>query len=168
MYPFRTFSRSSRVAAVAALVATVPPELGRSASRIAMIGRQNFQWYLLSQQPIAPSAEARLALANRRAVSAMSSPRLAESARMTRFHSAGPWSCQNLGLIGGAGRARKRAELLDLVEVLRDMDIRLLGPVEASLDRGPAPLGHPQPPSTGSDPVPSKPQPSTTLAVRPV
>ena len=61
-----------------------------------MIGRQNFQWYLLSQQPIAPSADARLALANRRAVSAMSSPRLAESARKTRFHSAGPWSCQKI------------------------------------------------------------------------
>ena len=67
-----------------------------SASRIAVIGRQNFQWYLLSQQPIAPSAEAKLALANRRAVSAMPSPRLAESARKTRFHSAGPWSCQKI------------------------------------------------------------------------
>jgi hypothetical protein len=44
------------------------------ASRIAVIGRQKFQWYLLSQQPIAASAAARFSIANRRALSAMSNP----------------------------------------------------------------------------------------------
>jgi hypothetical protein len=51
---------------------------------------------LLSQQPIAPSAEAMFAIANRRALSAMSNPWPAESARRTRFQSAGPWSCQKI------------------------------------------------------------------------
>jgi hypothetical protein len=67
-----------------------------AASRIAITGRQNRHWYLLYQQPIAPSADARFAIANRRALSAMSSPWLADSARNTRFHSAGPWSCQKI------------------------------------------------------------------------
>ena len=34
-----------------------------AASRIAVIGRQKFQWYLSSKQPIAPSAPARLVMA---------------------------------------------------------------------------------------------------------
>jgi hypothetical protein len=53
---------------------------------------------------------------NTRALSAMSSPLRAGRAPKTRFQSAGPGLQEDrrLGLIDGAGRARKRAELLDL------------------------------------------------------
>ena len=54
-----------------------------SASRIAAIGRQKFQWNLSFQQLIAPSAAARCALPNRRAVATVSRPRLAESDRIS-------------------------------------------------------------------------------------
>ena len=62
---------NSGVHAGSAVVAGLP---SLSASRIAVIGRQNFQWYLLCQQPIAPSAAARFSVANRRALATMSSP----------------------------------------------------------------------------------------------
>src|SRR4051794_16811986 len=62
-----------------------------SASRMAVIGRQKFQWYLLFQQPIAASAAARLVMASRRALSSRLRP--AASVRKMRFQSAKTWSC---------------------------------------------------------------------------
>src|SRR3954452_13760182 len=51
-----------------------------AASRIAVMGRQEFQWYLLFQQPIAASAGPKFSVANSRAVSAMSMPARCEGA----------------------------------------------------------------------------------------
>src|SRR3954447_14073917 len=67
-----------------------------SASRMAVIGRQVFQWYLLFQHPIAASAAARFSIANRRALSAIGSPRYVAMVRNARFHSAKEWSCQKI------------------------------------------------------------------------
>src|SRR5919202_571623 len=53
-----------------------------SASWIASIGRQKFQWNLSFQQPIAPSAAARLVIAYRRAFAAVVSPNRAENHRI--------------------------------------------------------------------------------------
>ena len=67
-----------------------------AASRMAVMGRQVFQWYLLFQQPIAASAAARFSVANSRALSTMSSCRLAARVRNVRFQSAKAWSCQKI------------------------------------------------------------------------
>ena len=67
-----------------------------AASRMAVIGRHEFQWYLLFQQPIAASAAARFSVANSRALSTMSSCRLAVRVRNVRFQSAKAWSCQKI------------------------------------------------------------------------
>ena len=76
--------------------ATVSGFPSLAASRTAVTGRQVFQRYLLFQQPIAPSAPARSAIANIRALSAIDSPRSVAIVRKARFQSANPWSCQKI------------------------------------------------------------------------
>ena len=74
-----------------------------AASRIAVIGRQKFQWYLSFQQPIAASAAARFSIAKSRALSTMSRCRLAASVRNVRFQSAKAWSCQKIAASVSSG-----------------------------------------------------------------
>ena len=101
-----------------AMVARFP---SLAASRMAVIGRQVFQWYLLFQQPIAASAAARFSLAKSRALSTMFRCREAARVRNTRFQRAKAWSCQKIAAsvwsgVGSCCAARRR---LDLVEVSR-------------------------------------------------
>src|SRR3954454_15681373 len=65
-----------------------------AASRMAVTGRQKFQWYLSFQQPIAAAAAARFVIANSRALSASPSCRLAASVRKMRLNSTKIGSCQ--------------------------------------------------------------------------
>jgi hypothetical protein len=74
-----------------------------AASRMAVIGRQKFQWYLSFQQPIAASAAARFPVAKSRALSTMSSCRRLASVRSTRFQKPKRWSCQKIAASVSSG-----------------------------------------------------------------